>query len=169
MTMKYPYPELTAYQKVQEIRPVDSNVISRNEQREVAITGLTANATNKKYFLRARTFTTNSAGANVFGPFSELGEVDLEAPTFFWDPDNSKLKEQVLNMKQAILKLDFGKIVLPNNGYWVMKTMTSIDFGDLESPSPAQLDLGLTSVVENEVDIDVDFESFVWQDDPPNS
>lgn len=169
MTMKYPYPQLTAYQKVQEIRPVDSNVISRNEQREVAITGLTANATNKKYFLRARTFTTNSAGANVYGPFSELGEVDLEAPTFFWDPDNSKLKEQVLNMKQAILKLDFGKVVLPNNGYWVMKTMTSIDFGDLESPSPYQLDLGLTSVVENEVDIDVDFESFVWQTDPPNS
>jgi len=166
LTMKFPYPIDKNYSKVEELRPVNGETIPRNEQREVIITGLPANNTDKKYFLRARTVTTNAAGANVYGPFSDLGEVDLEVPAFFWDPDNNKLKEQVLNIKQAMLKLDFGKFVLPNNGYWVMKTMTNIDFGSLDVIPAYKLDLGYTSVVENEVDIDVDFESFVWQEDP---
>ena len=166
-TMKFPYPMDTNYVKIEEIRPVNGDTIPRNEQREISITGLPANSTDKKYFLRGRTVTTNNAGANVYGPFSDLGELDLEVPAFFWDPDNNKLKEQILKVKETILKLDFGKLVLPNNGYWVMKTMTEIDFGELKIIPEYQLDLGLTAVVENEVTIDDDFESFLWQEDPP--
>lgn len=73
-----------------------------------------------------------------------------------------------INIKNAILKLDFGKCVIPNSGYWLWKTMTQIDFGDFSSAqSPYQLDLGLTKITENTVASSTILEDFVWQADAP--
>jgi hypothetical protein len=165
--MKNHFPDSngSSYKKLTTIDQFDQGVLNRNETREIAITGLPANAINSKYFLRARVVQTSDAGTR-YGVFSDLGTVDLETVAVFWDPDASLAKTQLLNMKTAILRLDFGKLVIPNNGYWLMKTMAAIDFGELTSPSTSQLDLGYTSIVENIVALEDDFENFVWQDDP---
>ena len=73
-----------------------------------------------------------------------------------------------INIKNAILKMDFGKCVIPNNGFWLFKTMTQIDFGDFNSAqSPYHLDLGLTKIAENTVTSTTTLEDFVWQADAP--
>ena len=60
-----------------------------------------------------------------FGPFSELSEVDLEAPTVYWEPDSFS----ALNIKEELVKIDFGKFTIPRNGLWVMRTATQLDGG----------------------------------------
>lgn len=133
----------------------------------IVITGLPPNVAGQKYYFKVR---VGSRG--VYSDFTDPDDVTINDPTAEYDPDPGAGSAEVLNIKNAILKLDFGKCVLPNNGFWVWKTMTQIDFGGLtdgsgnNKPSPYQLDLGLTSVTENSVAATTDIEDFVWQVDP---
>ena len=110
------------------------------------------------------------------GRLSDLQDVNITAPTnaqslIYNTATQSWVNGTALegiNIKQAILKLDFGKCVIPNNGFWLWKTMTQIDFGDfLAQQSPYQLDLGLTKVTEATVLATTELETFVWQPDAP--
>jgi hypothetical protein len=112
------------------------------------------------------------------GSLADLSDVILTAPTngqmlvysgtYPYGKWVNGAGGESINIKTAILKLDFGKCVLPNNGFWLWKTMTQIDFGDFNSEqSPYQLDLGLTKTVENTVDSSTTLETFVWQIDAP--
>lgn len=110
------------------------------------------------------------------GNLRDLGDVNITAPTNGQSLIYSTNEEawvngtalEGINIKQAILKLDFGKCVIPNNGFWLWKTMTQIDFGDfLAQQSPYQLDLGLTKVTEATVLATTELETFVWQPDAP--
>ena len=172
--MRNPFPALSTYKLLTTIRPdAGALTFTPGDTRAVAITGLAANAENKKYFLRARSKVTTSFG-DRYGAYSELGTVDLEVPSVFWDPNNNNLSRQLTDLKRAILRLDFGRLVIPNNGLWLLKTMTIMDFGEMKTatpgPSPYQLDLGSTGVnPEAEVDVDVITEDFVWQGDNFNN
>lgn len=172
--MRNPFPALSTYKLLTTIRPdAGALTFTPGETRAVAITGLPANAENKKYFLRGRSKVITSFG-DRYGPYSELGTVDLEVPNVFWDPNNNNLSRQLTDLKRAILRLDFGRLVIPNNGLWLLKTMTAMDFGAMAGatpgPSPYQLDLGSTGFnPESEVDVDVITEDFVWQGDNFNS
>lgn len=168
--MRNPFPHLEDYQLLTIVKPAAGETsFTRGEQRSIAITGLPANGENKKYFLKSKSVSTGVFGRRE-GPFSELGTVDLEVPSVFWNPNNANLSNQLTDVKNAILKLDFGYMVIPNNGLWLWKTMTQIDFGKMvgatPGPSPYQMDLGSTDYnPENTVDVDVVMEDFVWQGD----
>ena len=172
--MRNPFPALSTYKLLTVIRPdAGALTFTPGDTRAVAITGLPANAENKKYFLRARSKVITSLG-DRYGPYSELGTVDLEVPSVFWDPNSNNLSRQLTDLKRAILRLDFGRLVIPNNGLWLLKTMTAMDFGLMQGatpgPSPYQLDLGSTGFnPESEVDVDVITEDFVWQGDNFNN
>lgn len=127
----------------------------------IKITGLPANTAGQKYYFKVRV-----CGRNVCSAFTNPDSAVVADPTTEFDPDPGAGSQEVLNIKEAILKLDFGKCVLPNNGFWVWKTMTQIDFGSLATASPYQLDLGLIAVTENTVTAATDIEEFVWQVDP---
>jgi hypothetical protein len=139
----------------------------------ILIVELPANSqTFRRYFLKGRLGNKKN-----FGKFSPNVPIDLDG-NVSWDPDAGGSSADVLNIKEALLNLDFGFIVTPNNGYWLWRTMTQINFGPIESdtgiypvfdPLPAnqyQLDLGLLSVTENTVTAGTDVETFVWQVDP---
>lgn len=124
----------------------------------------------------AQSSTTWQPNPVAAGALADLTDVNLTAPTngqmLTYNSATGKWVNgaggESINIKQAILKLDFGKCVIPNNGFWLWKTMTQIDFGDFNSAqSPYQLDLGLTKTVENTVDSTTTLESFVWQIDAP--
>lgn len=172
--MRNPFPALNTYKLLTSVQPdAGKSSFTPGEIRSVAITGLPANAENKKYFLKSRSKSHTIFG-DRYGPYSEIGTVDLEVPSVFWDPNSKNLTNQLIDLKKAILKLDFGKLVIPNNGLWLLKTMTAMDFGKMSGatpgPSPYQLDLGsLGFNPENEVDVDVITEDFVWQGDSYNS
>lgn len=169
-SMRNPFPALSTYKLLTTIRPdAGKTSFTANEERAVSITGLPANAENKKYFLKTRSKQITTTGEK-FGAFSELGTVDLEVPSVFWDPNSKNLTNQLVDLKTAVLRLDFGRLVIPNNGLWLLKTMTAMDFGVMRNshpgPSPYQLDLGSTGVnPENTVDVDVITEEFIWQGD----
>ena len=120
---KKPYPAPSTYFKVKDIKPKPGSetlLFDRGELRENFISALPANAPNKKYFIKARLGIDGN-----FGPFSELSEVDLEAPTVYWEPDSFS----ALNIKEELVKIDFGKFTIPRNGLWVMRTATQLDGG----------------------------------------
>jgi len=136
----------------------------------ILIVELPANsAPERRYFLKARLGNKKN-----FGRFSPNVNVDLDG-NISWNPDPGGSSSDVLNIKQALLNIDFGFIVTPNNGYWLWRTMTNINFGPIDyylgfpdglGVNPYQLDLGLLSVVENPVTAGTDIETFVWQVDP---
>lgn len=124
----------------------------------VTISTLPGNEPGQQYYFKVRV-----GHKGFYSGFTSPDTAQLDV-TAIYDPIPGA--PEVLNIKEAILKLDFGKCVLPNNGFWVWKTMTQIDFGSLSTASPYQLDLGLTSVTENSVAANTDIEDFVWQVDP---
>lgn len=159
---KHSYPDDESYKFLSYIRP-DSNTTTfflLGEVRVASIFALPANGDDKKYFIKCR---MGNSSTGVFGPWSDLNEVDLEVPHVYWDPSNSG----ALQLKQALLRMDFGKLAIPNNGFWLLKTAQTLDFGSInKSKSSNILDLGLLDVTENAVDNGTDFEEFVWQDKP---
>ena len=173
---RYPYPQQNDYQLLTTIKHFDEPLFTTSETRDVAISSLPENGINKRYFLRARVFQDGELGT-YYGPFSDLGAIDLENETISWVPDPSAATKQLLDIKENILKLDMGKLVIPNNGLWFWRTMTQIDFSTVTLPSPYQLDLGaiyplVPSVdvdgTENTVSAEVLLEEFLWQGDEYN-
>jgi hypothetical protein len=117
-----------------------------------------------------------------FGEFSTNGDTDFDEGRFPYIPDPNGGGAQIINIQEAILKLDFQTLVTPNNGFLLSRTLAPMDFG-IEARfgiavhsgayslvpnigSSGQLDLGLLSVVENTVTSTTDVETFVWQSDP---
>lgn len=121
-TTKNAYPLPATYNFLKSIKPSpDSTLLfSPNELRDTFISSLPANNLNKKYFVKARLGI-----AGTYGPYSELGEVDLEPPVVYWNPDGMSS----LNIKMELTKMDFGKFTIPRNGLWLMRTATVLDGG----------------------------------------
>lgn len=136
-TSKYAYPLPATYQYLKSIKPDPQAALlfDQNSLRETFISSLPANGTNKKYFIKARLGIAGSYGA-----FSELGEVDLEPPVVYWEPDS----QSALNIKTQLVKMDFGKFTIPRNGLWLMRTATQLDGGHLQTPTgdTFNMDLG---------------------------
>ncbi len=133
---KHPYPTPASYQYLKSIKPSPGSTLlfDQNELRETFISSLPENGLNKKYFIKAR------LGINgEYGPFSELGEVDLEAPVVYWTPDSMSS----LNIKEELVKMDFGKFTIPRNGLWLMRTATQLDGGRLRTPTGDYFNLDL--------------------------
>jgi hypothetical protein len=135
---------------------------TNGETINVTVTELPANSqTYRRWFIISRMGIKKR-----FGAFSEPSTLDKDG-NFQYEPDAGGSSADVLNIKQALLKLDFGNLVIPNNGFLLFRTMSTVDFGnDKNIGSSAQLDLGLVSVVENAVTAASDVETFVWQNDP---
>lgn len=157
--------------------PGDQPIYEAGSTHDILVTELPANQAGKRYYIKVR-----MGSRGVYSDFTDIDVVTPILPNTEWDPDPGAGSTEVLNIKNAILKLDFGKCVLPNNGFWVWKTMTQIDFGSTASAtSPYQLDLGkirpvINGVVdpslpyeENSVSASTDIEAYIWQDDPGNS
>jgi hypothetical protein len=157
--------------------PGDQPIYEGGSTHDIVITELPANQAGKQYYIKVR-----MGSRGVYSDFTDVDVVTPILPGTEWDPDPGAGSQEVLNIKNAILKLDFGKVVIPNNGFWLWKTMTQIDFGSLATAtSPYQLDLGKTRPVisgvvdpslpysENSVTASTDIEAFIWQDDPGNS
>jgi Putative phage tail protein len=125
---KYPYPTPASYQYLKSIKPDPGNTLlfDQNSLRETFISSLPENGLNKKYFVKARLGI-----AGEYGPFSELGEVDLEPAVVYWEPDS----QSALNIKTELVKMDFGKFTIPRNGLWLMRTATQLDGGRLMTPT----------------------------------
>ena len=163
MISKYPYPNDQDYQYLQSIKPAAGQTVlfTNNELRTVAITNLPSNQDDKVYFLKCR-----MGRKGVYGPFSDINEVDLEVPHVYWNPSNSG----ALQVKQALLRMDFGQVRIPLNGFWLLKTAQVLDFGQINMTKAQNiLDLGLlkpTNGAENIIDANTDFENFVFQDQP---
>jgi hypothetical protein len=162
-TQLFDLPEATDYGFFKRITPNGNRATFTNgETITVTITELPANSQiYRRWFIKSR------MGINKrYGAFSEPSTVDKDG-NFHYEPDPGGSSADVLNIKQALLKLDFGNLVIPNNGFLLFRTMSSVDFGnDNNIGSSAQLDLGLVSVVENAVTAASDVETFVWQNDP---
>ena len=128
----------------------------------IVITGLPAIASGLQYYFKVRV-----CSRGVCSEFTDPDPVTpLPAPPVTpYEPDPGASATEILNIKQAILQLDFGTIVIPNSGYWLWRTMTPVDFGTGMVDNYI-LDLGLTSVTENTVTATTDVETFVWQVDP---
>jgi hypothetical protein len=135
---------------------------TNGETINVTVTELPANSqTYRRWFIISRMGIKKR-----FGAFSVPTTLDKDG-NFHYEPDAGGSSADVLNIKQALLKLDFGNLVIANNGFLLFRTMSSVDFGnDNNIGSSAQLDLGLVSVVENAVTAASDVETFVWQNDP---
>jgi hypothetical protein len=142
--------------------PGNSATFTNGETITVTVTELPANTqTYRRWFIISRMGIKKR-----FGAFSEPSTVDKDG-NFQYEPDAGGSSADVLNIKEAILKLDFGNFVIPNNGFLLFRTLNPVDFGnDQNLGSSAQLDLGLLSVVENPVTAGTDVETFVWQVDP---
>jgi hypothetical protein len=169
ITSKKPYPALHEYDYLKSVFPKprdrgtgpgdqvlfsDESLLFDNEEIVASIvTTLPANQENRKYFLKAR------LGNNgVYGPFSDINEVDLEIPSIFWDPDSGARA-----IATAILKQDFGYIRTPRSGLWQHRVTQSMDFGDYQRQYH-MMDLGGLQV-ENEVTDTSLIEDFRWQDE----
>jgi hypothetical protein len=163
-TQLFDLPEATDYSFFKKVTPNGNTATFTNgETITVTITELPANSqTYRRWFIKSR------MGINKrFGAFSEPSTVDKDG-NFQYEPDPAAGSVSVLNITQALVKLDFGSLVIPNNGFLLFRTMNPVDFGnDNNIGSSAQLDLGLLSVVENTVtSATTDVETFVWQIDP---
>lgn len=151
-----PYPSDVSYQYYRSIftKPGFSGLFDQGEIRDAIITGLAANKEDKKYFIRCRLGV-----GNEYGPLSDISEVDLEAPTVYWNPDS----QSALNIKQELVKMDFGKFTIPRNGLWMLRTATQLDGGSLAEYNRDyfNLDLGNFSG-EDEIASSDDIQDFTY-------
>jgi hypothetical protein len=151
-----PYPADTEYQYYRSVftKPGFSGLFDQGEIRDAIITGLAANQENKKYFIRCRLGI-----GNEYGPLSDIDEVDLEAPTVYWNPDS----QSALNIKTELVKMDFGKFTIPRNGLWMMRTATQLDGGTLASYNTDYFNLDLGNFdTEDEIASEDDIQDFTY-------
>ena len=162
----YDLPEADNYKLLKKITPEGNNPTFTNGQVVTdVITTVPANsATYRRWFIKARMGIKKR-----FGKFSDPGETDYNSGRFPYIPDPSGSGANVINIQQALVKIDFQTLVIPNNGFLLSRAMNPVDFGNENNNlgSSGQLDLGLLSVVENTVtSATTDVETFVWQSDP---
>ena len=89
-----------------------------------------------------------------------------DSATDKWINEDPAGGASLINAITALVQLDFGMLNIPNNGYWLWRTMTPMDFGSFTTGNQYLIDLGLTSVTENTVTSTTNVETFVWQNDP---
>jgi hypothetical protein len=140
-----PYPSAALYERLTTVVPnADSSLYAQTSGiniRDIVITGLPPNSLNKKYFIKCRLGI-----GTEFGAFSELSEVDLEPPVVYWNPDS----ESSLNIKQELVKMDFGKLTIPRNGLWLMRTAQQLDGGRLAEYNRDYFNLDLGNFAEED-------------------
>lgn len=169
ITSKKPYPALHEYDYLRSVFPKprdrgtgpgdqvlfnrESLLFDNEEIVTSVISTLPPNRENRKYFIKARLGIQG-----VYGPFSDINELDLEIPSIFWDPDAGARA-----IAGAILKQDFGYIRTPRSGLWQHRVTQSMDFGTY-STQYHMMDLGGLQV-ENEVTDTSLIEDFRWQDE----
>lgn len=154
-------PEATEYAFFKRITPNGNRATFTNgETLLVTLTELPANqAIHRRWYIKARMGLNKHYGALSI-PTTQDRDGNLK-----FNPEDSIAG--ILNIKQALLKIDFGSLVIPNNGFLLQRAMTPIDFGNNNNiGSSGQLDLGLLNVVEETVTAASDVETFVWQVDP---
>ena len=161
----YDLPEADNYKPLKKIVPAGNQPTFTNGTiiNDVITTVPANSATYRRWFVKSRMGIKKR-----FGEFSTPGEKDYEAGRFPYEPDPNGGGVQTINIQQALLKLDFQTLVIPNNGFLLFRAMSPVDFGNENNNlgSSGQLDLGLLSVVENTVTTATDVETFVWQTDP---
>ena len=160
MVSKVPYPAESTYRYYKSILPAPggAGLFNLSEIRETAITGLPANSAKKKYFIKCRLGIEKE-----YGPFSEIDEVDLEAPVVYWTPDS----QSALNIKQELVKMDFGLITIPRNGLWLMRTATQLDGGKFATVNQDYFNMDLGNfTVENEIGPDEQIQDFLYGSSP---
>lgn len=151
-----PYPAESAYNYYKSVfaKPGFKGLFDQGEIRDAIITGLPPNNENKKYFVRCRLGI-----GDEYGPLSDIDEVDLEAPTVYWNPDS----QSALNIKTELVKMDFGKFTIPRNGLWLLRTATQLDGGSLSAYNRDyfNMDLGNFSA-EDEITSEDDIQDFTY-------
>jgi hypothetical protein len=154
-----PYPTADLYQRLTTVVPHAgiNGLYEALDIREIAITNLPNNNTNKKYFIKCRLGI-----GNEFGEFSELSEVDLEAPVVYWEPDS----RSALNIKEELVKMDFGKLTIPRNGLWLLRTAQQLDAGTLANYNSDRFNLDLGNFSrENEITSEDEIQDFTYDPD----
>jgi hypothetical protein len=152
ITARKPYPGLNEFKYLTSIRPQpvlqtnsnpDNVLFPRNAVIPITITSLPANNEGKRYFIKCRLGVRGE-----FGPFSDLGTVDLEVPTVYWEPDSRSSQ----NIKEQLVRMDFGKLTIPRNGLWLIRTATQLDGGRLNNINADYFNLDLGNLQpENEI------------------
>ena len=128
----------------------------------ITISGLPANAAGQKYYFKVRV-----CSRGVCSEFTDPDGAVISTPEVEFDPDSPAGSAYVQEIKTALLSIDFGYIIIPNNGYWFFRTIPPCDFGSLaDLAGNYPMDLGLLSVTENTVDETTVIKDFVWQLDP---
>jgi len=130
---------------------------TNGETITVTVTELPANTqTYRRWYIIARMGIKKR-----FGAFSEPSTIDKDG-NFQYEPDPGGSSADVLNIKQALVKIDFGYFVIPRNGLWVMRTAQQFDQG-IATPNGDyhELDLG-DFTVENAILASDDIEDFVF-------
>jgi len=169
------FPAATAYVYLTSHKPQSGVAVFKNSTSTVpqiqyiTISQLPANDVGKEYFIKTRLGIRGE-----YSEFSSADDVGNISKRLVYDPGTGTggYKTEIINIKEQIAKLDFGKLVIPNSGFWLWKTVAQIDFGRCVNnigepvPSAYQLDLGLVSVVEDTMEIGDNLEEFVWQVDP---
>lgn len=169
------FPAADAYDYLTSHKPQSLEAAFKNSTDTVAqiqyikITQLPANQPGKEYFIKTRLGIKGEYSA--FSTPDDVGEITQR---LVYDPGAGAggYKTEIINIKEQIAKLDFGKLVIPNSGFWLWKTVAQIDFGrcvndsGVPVPSAYQMDLGLVNVVEDTMEISDNLEEFVWQVDP---
>ena len=162
----YDFPEADNFKFLKKLVPEGNDPTFTNGTTvSDIITVVPANsATYRRWFVKARMGIKKR-----FGEFSTNGDTDYDQGRFPYQPDASGSGANIINIQQALVKLDFQTLVIPNNGFLLFRAMSPVDFGNENNNlgSSGQLDLGLLSVVENTVtSATTDVEAFVWQSDP---
>jgi hypothetical protein len=137
--------------------PGNTPTFTNGQTVDVTITELPANsATYRRWYIIARMGIKKR-----FGAFSEPSTLDKDG-NFKYEPDPSAGSASVLNIKQELVKMDFGYFVIPRNGLWLMRTAQQFDQGMLTVEGDYhQLDLG-DFTAENEITADEDIQDFVY-------
>jgi len=151
-------PQQSDYYFFKKVTPAgNSPTFTNGETITVTITELPANsATYRRWYIIARMGIKKR-----FGAFSEPSTVDKDG-NFKYEPDPGGGSADVLNIKQALVKMDFGYFVIPRNGLWLMRTAQQFDQGKLTVEGDYhQLDLG-DFTAENAILASDDIEDFVF-------
>jgi hypothetical protein len=136
----------------------DASSFTAGSTVSITVTELPANsATYRRWFMKSRLGWKKN-----FGEFSDNSSVDLDTGQLQWEPDPGAGSVSVLNIKQQLVKMDFGYFVIPRNGLWLMRTAQQFDQG-VATPNGDyhELDLG-NFTVENEITADEDIQDFVF-------
>jgi hypothetical protein len=151
-------PQSSDYYFFKKVSPAGNTpTFTNGETVTVTITELPANsATYRRWYIIARMGIKKR-----FGAFSEPSTVDKDG-NFKYEPDPAGSSADVLNIKQALVKIDFGYFVIPRNGLWLMRTAQQFDQG-VATPNGDyhELDLG-DFTAENEITADEDIQDFVF-------